>query len=115
MHSLETKPPTPMQDDFTEIAKLDQIAPGQMACIEVEGRRVLLANVGGTLYATDDMCTHEDASLATGSLRGELVKCPLHGSRFSVRTGEPIEEPADEPLRCYPLRVEAGTVLIKLR
>ena len=49
-----------------------------------------------------------------GCLEGELVKCTLHGSRFSVRTGEPQEEPAEEPLRTYPVRVEGIDVLVRI-
>ena len=85
-----------------------------MTCVDVGGQRILVANVDGVFFATDDMCTHEDASLATGSLKGELVKCPLHGSRFSLRTGEPLEDPAEEPLRCYAVRVEDGAVLVEI-
>lgn len=85
-----------------------------MTCIEVHGRRILVANVDGVFYATDDTCTHEDASLSGGSLHGELVKCPLHGSRFSLRTGEPMEDPAEEALRCYSVCVEDGAVMLDL-
>jgi 3-phenylpropionate/trans-cinnamate dioxygenase ferredoxin subunit len=60
----------------------------------------------------DDTCTHEEASLSAGVLKGELVKCPLHNSRFNVRTGEVLEEPAEEPLRTYPVREEGGRVLV---
>jgi 3-phenylpropionate/trans-cinnamate dioxygenase ferredoxin subunit len=50
--------------------------------------------------------------LSSGSLSGELVKCPLHGSRFSLRTGEPMEDPAEESLRCFPVEVRDGDVLV---
>jgi 3-phenylpropionate/trans-cinnamate dioxygenase ferredoxin subunit len=104
-----------MVEEFVIIANVDDLPSGRMSCVEVEGRRLLLANVDGTFYATDDTCTHEDASLSSGSLHGDYVKCPLHGSRFSLRTGEPVEEPADEPVNCYPVRVEGDSVLVKLR
>lgn len=96
------------------MCKLSELAPGRMRCVDVDGRAVLIANVGGEILATDDTCTHEDASLSTGSLVGELVKCPLHGSRFSLRTGEALEDPAEEPLRCYPASVRDGMVLVEL-
>ena len=94
--------------------EVDELPPGKMTCVEVDGQRILVANVGGVFYATEDTCTHEEASLSSGSLNGELVKCPLHGSRFSLRTGEPLEDPAEEPLRCYPVKVEDGTVQIEI-
>jgi len=83
-----------------------------MKRIEIRGRRILLANVDGHICAVDDTCTHEEASLSTGVLKGELVKCPLHGSRFNVCTGEALEEPAEENLRTYPVRREDGRILI---
>ncbi len=104
-----------MDEEFVMVASVDDLPSGRMTCVEVEGRRLLLANVDGTFYATDDTCTHEDASLSSGSLHGDYVKCPLHGSRFSLRTGEPVEEPADEPVNCYAVRVEGDCVLVKLR
>jgi 3-phenylpropionate/trans-cinnamate dioxygenase ferredoxin subunit len=100
--------------DFAAIIEADEIPPGKMVCVQVGGQRVLVANVDGIYYATDDTCTHEDASLSSGSLKGGMVKCPLHGSRFDLRTGQPMEDPAEEPLRCYPVRVEGGVVRVKV-
>ena len=101
-----------MTQEFVEVAKAGELREGTMRRFDVGGRRILLANVGGRLYAVDDACTHEEASLSAGVLKGELVKCPLHNSRFSVRTGEALEEPAEENLRTYPVREENGRVLI---
>jgi 3-phenylpropionate/trans-cinnamate dioxygenase ferredoxin component len=103
-----------MTQEFVEAGKASELAPGAMKRVEVRGRRILLANVAGRYCAVDDTCTHEEASLATGVLRGELVKCPLHGSRFNVCTGEALEEPAEENLRTYAVRLEGGRILIDL-
>ena len=97
---------------FVAIARAGELREGTMKRFDVGGRRILLANVAGRLYAVDDTCTHEKASLSTGALKGELVKCPLHNSRFNVRTGEALEEPAEENLRTYPIREEGGRVLV---
>ena len=97
-----------------KIATIGDVAAGKMKRIDLAGRRLLLANIGGSYYVTDDTCTHEDASLCTGSLKGELVKCPLHGSRFNLRTGEALEEPATENLKTYPVRVHGQDILIEL-
>lgn len=103
-----------MNDRFIKVARVSDIQPGKMQCVKVNGLRVLLANVEGRFYATDDTCTHEDASLSAGSLKGELVKCPLHGSRFNVCTGEALEEPARRRLPTYPVRVDGNDVLLGL-
>ncbi len=94
------------------IASTDDIPPGKMRCFEVAGRRVLIANVDGQFLAADDLCTHEDASLSTGSLKGRYVKCPLHGSRFDLESGAAMEDPAVDPLRTYAVQVEGGEIFI---
>ena len=78
-----------MNSHFIEALKADDLPPGKMTCVEVDGQRILVANIDGVFYATDDTCTHEDASLSSGSLKGELVKCPLHGSRFTCVPASP--------------------------
>ncbi|HYQ93073.1 MAG TPA: non-heme iron oxygenase ferredoxin subunit [Candidatus Competibacteraceae bacterium] len=103
-----------MSNAFVSLARTIDLKPGNLRCVRIQGRRILLANVEGRFYATDDTCTHEDASLSLGVLKGEWVKCPLHGSQFNVRTGEVMEEPAEEPLKTYPVRIEGDTILIDL-
>lgn len=103
-----------MAENFIDAGNASELQPGKMKRFERGGRRVLLANVAGRICAVDDTCTHEDASLSSGVLEGELVKCPLHGSRFNVCTGEALEEPAEENLRSYPVRLDGGRILIAL-
>ncbi len=103
-----------MPADLVEAGKTGELGPGTMKRLELKGRRILLANVDGRFYAADDTCTHEEASLSTGFLKGPLVKCPLHGSRFNVCTGEVLEEPAEDNLRTYPVRVEGDRILVGL-
>ena len=103
-----------MTEHFQKVAATVDIEPGKMMRVEVDGRRILICNVDGSFFATDDTCTHEDASLFLGCLQGEYIKCPLHGSRFNVRTGEVQDEPADDDLRTYPLRIEGDDILVDL-
>ena len=102
-----------MPAGFVCIATTAEIAPGKMKRFDIDGHAILVANVAGRYYAVDDTCTHEDASLASGSLKGELVKCPLHGSRFNVVSGKVLDDPADRDLRTYTVRVDGDTLLIK--
>jgi len=103
-----------MTQEFIAVGEAGELPQGTMKRVDVRGRRILLANVGGRVCAVDDTCTHEDASLSSGVLKGELVKCPLHNSRFNVCTGQVLEDPATEPLRTYPVREEGGRLLIGL-
>ena len=103
-----------MPGDFIEVGKTGELAPGTMKRLDIQGRRILLANVEGRFCAADDTCTHEEASLSKGFLKGAWVKCPLHGSRFNVCTGEVLEEPAEDRLRTYPVRLEGDRILVGL-
>ena len=103
-----------MTQEFLEAAKLGELAPGSMKRVDLRGRRILLANVDGRICAAADTCTHEDASLSSGVLKGALVRCPLHGGRFNVCTGEAVEEPAEENLATYAVRIDGGCILVGL-
>ena len=100
---------------FEQAAKVVELPAGTMRCVTIGGRDVLIANVDGTVLATDDTCTHEDASLSRGVLTGAVVRCPLHGATFDLRNGAPLDEPAEEPLRCHETKVEDGVILVRLR
>jgi len=91
---------------FVDITSVKSLPSGTTKKFTVSNNDILLANVDGEIYAVDDMCTHEDSSLSLGCLKGELVYCTLHGSRFNVRTGKPMEEPATEALQRYKVRIQ---------
>lgn len=99
-----------MSERFIAVARLEELPPGSTRRVVVQGHPILLANVDGDIFAVDDMCSHEDSSLSLGCLKGELVSCTLHGSRFSVRTGRPMEEPATEPLNRFRVQVRDGRI-----
>lgn len=52
-----------------------------------EGKSLVLFNQGGALYAIDEGCPHNGASLFGGHLEGRLLRCPAHGLRFDLATG----------------------------
>jgi 3-phenylpropionate/trans-cinnamate dioxygenase ferredoxin subunit len=93
--------------------KKNDVPPGQLAAFDVDGKRVAVANVGGTFHAFDDTCTHLQCSLAEGTLEGTTVTCPCHGSEFDVRTGAVLAPPAVQPVRSYKVREEGDTLKIE--
>jgi 3-phenylpropionate/trans-cinnamate dioxygenase ferredoxin subunit len=68
----------------------------------------------GEVLAIDDTCTHQDASLADGWLDGCEVECPLHGSRFDLRTGKVDAPPAKVGVRTHQVTLRDGDVYIEL-
>jgi 3-phenylpropionate/trans-cinnamate dioxygenase ferredoxin subunit len=97
---------------FVASAAADALACEVMMAVELDGRRLLLVRTADDFYVVDEMCTHEDYSLALGCIKGRRIKCSLHGSYFDLATGEPDEEPADEPICSYRVKVENGQVWV---
>jgi 3-phenylpropionate/trans-cinnamate dioxygenase ferredoxin subunit len=65
-------------------------------------------------FATDGLCTHEQVHLAGGLVMGDIIECPKHNGQFNYKTGEAKRAPVCVNLRTYPVKVEAGTVYLKL-
>ncbi len=101
-----------MEDSFVAVADVQDVAPGNLKRVELDGHGYLIANVDGDFYAVDDLCSHEDFRLSYGCLEGDKVKCSLHGSRFCLKTGIPQEEPADQPIATYPITILDGRIWI---
>ena len=80
---------------------------------EVDGYRVRVARVGGTLYAFEDRCTHDDSPFDDAPIEDCEIICPRHGARFSLRSGEALSPPAYEPLRIFEVREETGRVQVR--
>ena len=96
------------------VASVSDVVPGATARVTVDGVDILLCNVGGDIFAIADVCTHDGAPLDQGTLDGACVTCPRHGAVFDVRTGEALALPAFLPVLTFPVRVEAGNVLVDL-
>ena len=99
---------------FYPLTNCQSLKPGQMKRFIIDDKPILLANYEGTFYAIADMCSHEDAILSRGALKNGCVECPLHGSRFDLKTGTPKEEPATEPVQTYPVDIRDNTVYISM-
>ncbi len=103
-----------MTSTYTKAADLQAITPGNMLKVRLDNRAILLANIDGKIYAIDDQCSHEDASLYNGALKGDCVECPLHSSQFNFKTGEPMQLPATETVKTYAVKIENNKILIAL-
>ena len=80
--------------------------------VEVGGQRIAIFNVGGSYYAIEDTCPHRGGPLSEGTLTGDEVTCPLHDSRFNVKTGAVTAPPAQEGVRSFPVRVTGNDLEI---
>ena len=95
-----------------EVGPLSAIPSGEGIRVDAAPPIAVFHTDDGAVYAIDDTCTHQDASLADGWLEGCLVECPLHASCFDLRTGEPTGLPAKEPVRTHSVMVEDGVIFV---
>jgi len=103
-----------MTNQYQKVANLDNLKTSKLLHVRHQDIDICLAYVENTVYAIDDMCTHEDASLSKGSLHGDCVKCPLHGSRFDLATGKALDEPAEDAVKTYSVKIEGNDILLSL-
>ena len=95
---------------FVKVGKVGDVPQGTAKVFEVGNRFVAVCNVEGTLYAVDDVCTHDEGSLDQGELDGFEIECPRHMARFDVRTGEVKALPAVVPIDTFQVRVEGDDI-----
>ena len=116
-------------DERIVLAKAKDVIPGKGYRASVNGRAIVLFNVGGEYYALLDRCPHEGASLCAGrviglaqsdtpgeyrlSREGEFVRCPWHGWEFEIKTGQSYCGPNRSRVKQYRVSVESGAELVK--
>ena len=93
----------------------DELKPGEALRLNLTPP-IALYRLGDGYYATEDTCTHAQASLAAGDIDLEecTVECPYHASLFDIRTGRVLALPASRPLKTYPVKVIEAEVFVEV-
>jgi 3-phenylpropionate/trans-cinnamate dioxygenase ferredoxin subunit len=99
---------------FAKAATRAELPAGSKKVVEIDGRAIAVFNIGGVLYAIDDVCTHDGGPLADGELNGCEIECPRHGARFDVRTGRPLCMPAIEPVAVHKIELRGDDIYVAL-
>lgn len=73
--------------EFTPVLAESELPPGQSVRAEHNGTPILLVRRGQQTYALAETCAHLGGPLSEGKLEGDVIQCPWHASRFSVRDG----------------------------
>ena len=92
-----------------------ELPPGEIRGVDLpDGTRIAIYNVDGVFYATQDRCTHGEASLSEdGVLCDHFVECSWHFGTFDVITSEPGLTPCEIALCTYPTKIENGIVHVE--
>jgi nitrite reductase/ring-hydroxylating ferredoxin subunit/uncharacterized membrane protein len=105
----------PMPEDWTPVGNEADIPEGEPRRVMANGIKVLLVKRVGQIYAIAEVCSHLGGPLAEGQLQGDVIQCPWHASRFSVRDGKVIDGPATHPQPCFETRLVDGRIEVRGR
>jgi nitrite reductase (NADH) small subunit len=97
-----------------KVATLAQVPAGSFKEITIDGRRYVVYNVDGQIYASSGRCPHAGAPLGQGFFEDGAITCPLHMWGFDVRTGECLTDPDWSSLETFPVRVDDGAIYMSV-
>ena len=95
---------------FVAVAKLEDLPAGDKLVVDVNGTSVILANTMDRIFAVRNLCSHAYETLECGRVRNGWISCPVHGARFDLETGNPINPPATMPIETYEVRIAGDTL-----
>lgn len=108
-HTAEDKLP----QEFTAVLPDADLREDKPFRTEHDGTPILLIRRGQQIYALAETCSHLGGPLSEGALDGDVIQCPWHGSRFSIRDGHVVDGPAVHPQPCLETRIRDGQIEIR--
>jgi 3-phenylpropionate/trans-cinnamate dioxygenase ferredoxin subunit len=104
------------EEDWIRVCDAKSLKNGDLLDFDHGEKKILIARAGSQVFATDRICTHAYADLSMGVMNEEekTVTCPLHLSAFKLDTGVPQNQPAEEPLKTYKVKIQDDAIYIKL-
>jgi nitrite reductase/ring-hydroxylating ferredoxin subunit len=106
-------PPDPAPDDWTPICRLADLADGRGLALDLDGRRLAVFQVAGSVHVLSGICPHAGGAMGKGWVEDCEAVCPLHRWRFRLTDGR-CTTIRGERLRVFPCRVQDGQVLARL-
>ncbi len=99
---------------FVKVATVTELPPGERKLVEIEGVRIAIFNLDGDYYAIEDVCTHDGGPLVEGDIvNGCQIRCPRHGARFDIRTGQALSMPAFSPTNTYEIQIDNDDIWVE--
>ncbi|MBE3560689.1 MAG: Rieske 2Fe-2S domain-containing protein [Ktedonobacteraceae bacterium] len=103
----------PANEEFEAVLPVEQVEENKLYRVTAAGVPVVLLRQGSQFYAISATCPHAGGPLDEGTLSGDIVECPWHGSRFCIRDGRVLTGPATVNAPRYAVRVRSGQVEIR--
>jgi nitrite reductase/ring-hydroxylating ferredoxin subunit len=103
-----------LMSEWQDVAARDQLDADFPLGVEVNGQAIGIYLVGDQVHAIEDICPHAEALLSQGFVENGVVECPLHGAQFEIASGKCLNEIGERDIRCFPVKVENGRVVIQI-
>jgi len=102
-----------LPNEFTPVLSESDLVERKPVRAEHDGAPILLVRRGSHVYALAETCSHLGGPLSEGKLDGDVIQCPWHGSRFSIRDGHVVDGPAVHPQPCLETRIQNGRIEVR--
>lgn len=97
---------------FVAVARLADLPAGDKKLVRANDIEILLCNTRDKIYAVSNQCSHAHEKLDCGKMKNGWIACPVHGARFDLETGQPMNPPATMPIATYEVRLDGDTIEI---
>jgi nitrite reductase/ring-hydroxylating ferredoxin subunit/uncharacterized membrane protein len=108
-HSTDYPPP----EDFVPVLAETELPENELKRVTANGMPVLLVRRGERIYALAETCAHLGGPLAEGKLEDTSVRCPWHGSCFSLEDGRVLEGPSVHAQPVLEVRIHNGQIEVR--
>ena len=108
-HTADYSPP----EDFVPVLADAELREDELRRVAANGMPVLLVRRGQRIYAIAETCAHLGGPLSEGKLEDTTVRCPWHGSRFSLEDGRVLEGPSVHAQPVLDVRVRDGQIEVR--
>ena len=100
--------------EFSNICSVNNIKPGEIKSFLIQNKQIAICRIRNEYFAFDEICSHQNASLASGWLEDYTIECPIHGALFDVKTGEALSLPATEDINTYKIEIRGDEIFVRL-
>jgi nitrite reductase/ring-hydroxylating ferredoxin subunit/uncharacterized membrane protein len=102
-----------LPDEFVPVLEQTELRENELQRVQANGAAVLLVRRGERIYAMAETCSHLGGPLSEGTLEDLSVRCPWHGSCYSLADGRVLEGPAVHPQPILETRVRDGRIEVR--
>lgn len=95
---------------FVPAAQVEDVPAGSKKVVEINGIGIILVHTNDRIFAVRNLCSHAYETLECGRVRAGWISCPVHGARFDLETGQPMNPPATMPIETYEVRINGETI-----